>query len=263
MTPGELLPGGAGVDATILLGARIGGLVLIAPVFASRTIPVTVRVMALLVFTLALAPTAEATAAGTELVPATLLAETVVGFAIGFSAALFVGAAQTAGEFMSVQMGLAGSRTLDPTSGTTAPTLGQLLSFLAVLLLLTVDGHLVMLEALSASLEAVPIGGAVDLRAGVAELAALGARLFSLGMRFAAPVVAVLLVGYVALGVVARAVPQMNVLLVAFPIQIGAGLLSLALVLPLVAEGFASWPVDFEALMSGVFGALHPAGAGG
>ncbi len=263
---------GPGVDllapgvpqALVLLACRVGGLVLIAPVFSSKSVPVKVRTGVLLLFTLLLAPAAVAAArvggpAGAlgelAVTPAAFLAESLVGFAIGFGAAVLVGAVETAGDLMSTTVGLSGAALLDPLNGASSNVLAQFAQLFAVTVLLAVGGHLVMLDALAESVRALPLGAPVDLAAGLAALVAGGATLFALGLKFAAPVVAAALIGNVALAVLTRVAPALNVFTVAFPIQIAIGLAAVTAAL----ASLATWLTGWDGHLAGVIGRFFAA----
>ena len=235
--------------STVLLAARLAGLLLIAPVFAARAVPTKIRVAVLLVITIALHPWAAGSSTGATLNVVTILGETVVGLVVGLGAAVFIGAAETAGEWTAVQMGLAGATTVNPLSTESTPVLGNFMAMTGVALLLSVDGHVVMLEAVLATTDLIPLGGEWTTTGARASVTVLGADLFLTGLRFAAPVIAVLLVVNVGLGILARTSPQLNLLMVAFPVQIGLGLLALVLGLPLLSGVFGSWPLLFEDLL--------------
>src|SRR5690606_3825771 len=100
-----------------------------------------------------------------------------------------------------------------------------------------------------ASLEVLPVGGAAAGAEGLRAMVSLGSELFALGLRFAAPVAAALLVSNVAVGILARTIPQLNALMVAFPVQIGVGLFTLGMALPFIAAPFTSWPITYEELV--------------
>jgi flagellar biosynthetic protein FliR len=237
-----------------LFGARVGGVVLVAPVFSARLIPVTLRTGVLVLITVLLTPIAvQNLTTVPALTPATFLSETLVGFAIGMGAAIFVGAAEAAGELLAVQIGLSGAAVVDPMTQTQGPALGQFLNLFAVALLLALNAHLVMLDALAASLEHVPVGSAIDMQAGAGALASLGSTLFALGLRFAAPVVALVLIGNVALAVLSRAAPQLNILSLAFPVQIGLGLFALGAALPMIALWFQGWDGAYDGVLTRLF----------
>jgi flagellar biosynthetic protein FliR len=102
----------------------------------------------------------------------------------------------------------------------------------------------------------VPVGATLDVPRGLAELVATGSTLFVLGLRFAAPVIAAVLVTNAALAVLGRAAPQLNILSVAFPLQIAVGLMALFASLPLIASFFGGWTGVYDGLLDRVFGAL-------
>jgi flagellar biosynthesis protein FliR len=250
-------------QALVLLGCRVGGLLLVAPVFASRTVPTMVRMSLLVVLTVLLHPVAlgAAGAAAVALTPRAALAETLIGFSIGLGAAVLVGAAEAMGDLLAVQIGLSGAASLDPLTQHSVPVLGQFANLFAITLLLSLDAHLVMLDALVESLRLLPLSSEVDLRAGMAAMVSLGSTLFLLGVRFAAPVIAVVLLANVALAILGRAAPQLNILSVAFPVQIGLGLLAFAATIPLIATFFVGWTTAYDGMLAHVLGAL--AGEGG
>ena len=255
---------GPSAQALLLLSTRLTGLFVLAPVFASRVIPMRVRSALLLVFSLLLLPGAlEAT--GGEVVRATpgaLVAEAILGLVLGLGAAIFVAAAESAGDMLAVQMGLSGANVLDPSSGTQMPVLGQFLGLFVTTLILATGGHLALLQTLDLSLQAFPPGGELNLEAGIpATVKLLGAQLV-LGLRFAAPVVAAMMIGNATLGVMAKTVPQLNVLMMAFPLQIAIGLFTLSLSLPLIAGFFGEWPEMYAEMASDVLQYFVPAGGG-
>ena len=251
-----LAPGSAAV--LVLFMARVAGLVLVAPVFSARTVPVQVRTGLTVLLAVLMQPAAlgHTTAAAVRITPGTVLTESLIGFAIGLGAAILVGAAEAAGELLAMQIGLSGASLFDPLSQITTPVLGQLMQLFAVATLLTLDLHHVMLDALAESARVLPVGAPVNAGGGLAAMASLGSTLFALGFRFAAPVVAAVLIANVALGVVSRAAPQLNVLAVAFPIQIGLGLVTLAAALPLIGTWFTGWQFVYGDMLRGIFGAF-------
>jgi flagellar biosynthetic protein FliR len=254
-----LAPGSA--QALVLVGARVSGLVLVGPVFSARTIPVNVRTAIVVLLTVLLQPVARAAAGALPiLTPASIIGEVLIGFAIGLGAAVLVGAAEAAGEFLAIQIGLSGAAIVNPLDASQGPALGHFFQLFAIAILLAFDAHLVMLDSVAASLARIPIGGALDLRAGLASLVSLGTTLFVLGLRFAAPVVAAVLIANVALAVLSRAAPQLNVLSLAFPVQIGLGLFALAASIPFVAAWFTGWESTYDVILTRTLGAFAAGG---
>ncbi len=209
-------PGSAAV--AVLLAMRMTGLMLIAPVFSAKTVPVALRTALLVLFTVLIQPVAYASAHGIpQITPASAVGELLVGFAIGLGVALLVGAAETAGDLIAIQIGLSGASLLDPFSNVSSPVLSNFFSLFVITLLLALNVHLAMLEAIGSSLRAVPIGSAMNIQSGLGAMLSLGGTLFVSGLQFAAPVLATVMIGNVALAVLSRAAPQLNILSVAFP----------------------------------------------
>ena len=246
-----------GMATFVLLAARIGGMILIAPVFSSKSVPMKLRSVILIVFAVVLVPVARAHAAGIPAItPLTMLSETIVGFGLGLGTALVLGAASAGGDLMSVQTGLAGASVLDPMTNIQVPVLGQFMTALATLLLFSSGGHLVMIEGLGTSLELIPVGTVPDLGAGLLAMSKMGGMLLSLGVMFAAPVMASTMVTNVALAILTRAAPQLQIITVAFPLQIAAGLFTLAAALSLTAVWFTGWTGYHDGLLHTILGPM-------
>ncbi|HET7321055.1 MAG TPA: flagellar biosynthetic protein FliR [Longimicrobiaceae bacterium] len=251
----------AAATTLVLFAFRLGGLVLIAPVFSAKTVPMKLRVVLIVLFTWLLAPAVVIPGAAPALTFGTAATETLVGFAIGFGAAVFVGAIEAAGDLISISSGLSGAELLDPLTGIQSGALAQFANFFAIAVLLAVNAHILMLRALTTSVELIPVGSAVDVQPGLARLVSLGSTLFLLGLRFAAPVLAVVLLGNVALAILARVAPQVNALSVAFPLQIGISLFALATAVPIIGAFYAGWQGSYESVVMNLLGAFAGAGA--
>jgi flagellar biosynthetic protein FliR len=256
----ELLTG-RGTVVLALLVMRLTGLVLVAPVFSARVVPMRVRTAVLVVLALVLWPAAADAAGPLERLTApAVLNEGLIGLVVGMGAAVFVAAAETAGATLAIQMGLSGASLLDPMTRSQTPVLGNVLGLTVLAFLVALGGHVLIIESLEASLRIVPPGAPVDPAGGVRAVFQVGTLLFALGLRFAAPVVGAMVIGNAALGVVARTVPQLNVLMVAFPVQIAVGLFTLAAALPLMATYFTNWSTAYTSVLDGLLGGLLPGG---
>jgi flagellar biosynthesis protein FliR len=244
-----------------LFGARVSGLVMVAPVFSAKTIPPMVRTGLVVLFTVLLQPVAMSLVSSAPLLtPGAIVSEVLVGFAIGLGAAVLVGAAEAAGEVLAIQIGLSGAAIVDPLSNNQGPALGQFMQLFALTIMLGLNAHLVMLEALSSSVQHLPVGAALDVKHGMASMVSLGTTLFGLGLRFAAPVVAAVLIANVALAVLSRVAPQLNILGLAFPVQIAIGLFTLAASLPFIAQWFGGWQSAYGDLLTRMFSAFAGGG---
>ncbi len=239
--PDFFAPGVA--TAFVLTALRVGGLLLVAPAWSAKSFPMKLRTALLVIFAVLLIPSATANADMTALrvTPATFLTESVIGFVIGLCAAIIVAGAEFAGELMTNSIGLSGAAIFDPVNNTQGAILAALMQIMAVTLLLMGGGHIIMLQAVAQSFHAMPLGAPIELGGGMLAIAKTGTTIFSSGMQFAAPVIAAILVTNIALAVLGRAAPQLQIMSLAFPIQIGIGLITFAGSLGLVVQSLGDW----------------------
>ena len=243
--------------ALVLLSTRVGGLVLIAPVFSTKTVPAAHRTVIVVLLTWLLFPVAVATGGSSlAITPAAALNEALVGIAIGLGAAVFVGAAEAAGDLLAIHIGLSGAAALDPLTNQSSPVLAQFTGLFTVAAMLAADAHILMIEAVAASLRILPMGTAMDAPRGIASMVSMGSLLFVTGLRFAAPVLALVLLANVALAILTRVAPTLNVLSIAFPIQIMVGLMALMASIPLLGTFFTGWDATYEAVAMRLFDAF-------
>lgn len=152
------------------------------------------------------------------------------------------------GEIISLQMGLSFATFFDPIAGGQTAVVGEFLTLLATLVLLSLNGHLLMLDALARSFEWLPVSATLPHRGGWMILVRFGASIFASGLLMALPVVTALLITNIALGVLTRAAPQLNLFAIGFPITLTVGfgvlLLTLGHLAPLLQHfydvGFAT-----------------------
>jgi flagellar biosynthetic protein FliR len=222
-----------------LLVVRPGALLMTTPVFGATFAPPLVRVGVLLLITFAMAPVITLPADLGQ-VSTTLVAgrELLIGLALSLSVRVLVAGAELAGHLSGFQIGFAYSSLVDPQSGARNGVLSVLYTNLVVMIFLVMDGHHQLLQALVASYGALPIGASGWAATG--ELAPLVARtlgtVFVIGLRIAAPVVLVLFVVEVALGLLSRAAPQLNLTVNAAPTRLFTGLAVLAATLAVVPD---------------------------
>jgi flagellar biosynthetic protein FliR len=240
----------------VLLAARVAGLIAVAPIFSTKSVPVMVRTGLIVLLTALLHPLALAqTTSIPQITPETFIGESLVGFSLGLGAALLVGAASAAGDLMGIQIGLSGAAVFDPINNSSENVLGTFGNLFAVTLMLAVDAHLVMIDAVARSVHLIPIGSGIHVE-GIRTLVRSASILFGLGLQFAAPIIAAVLVANTALAILGRAAPQLNILSVAFPIQIGVGLFALGASVPFIGAFYHGWSGVYTNTVDRVFGAL-------
>lgn len=220
----------------MLVVARLSGLFLIAPVFSSPMIPPRIKLMALLVLAATLTPVV---GPGAENVPddglslmLSVISETIIGLAIGFSVAIVFSAVQVGASLIDASIGFSMANIIDPVNNAQAAVLGSFYSLVAILAYLSVNGHHWMLAGFMRSFEAIPLGAVPDIQKMNVSLFAMFNQLFAMAFQIAAPVLVTLLLVDVVLGIVARVVPQMNVFFVGIPLKISVGLVAVIISMP-------------------------------
>lgn len=224
------------LDTFLLVMARVTGMLQMAPVFSSQRVPVMVRVgLGALIALLITINQSWGVTNSDSLVYLVLgmAGEFILGFAIGFIVNLVMAATQIAGQLVDMQMGFGIVNVMDPQSGQQMPLVGNLQYMLALLVLLGINGHHMIITAIVKSYDFVPALG-MKINGSTTELIiSLFCGMFVSALKIALPLVAALFVTDVALGIVARTVPQMNVFIVGLPLKIVVGIFMLIAVLGL------------------------------
>jgi flagellar biosynthetic protein FliR len=214
---------------------RILGLITAAPLFGNAAVPVSMKVTLGVLLAAIIAPAIPALPAADPMSMAgllILLQEMLIGLAMGFAMRIVFAAIEMAGEVSSLTMGLGFATFFDPMSSGRSSAVSQFLALIATMVFLAANAHLVLLQALAESFITMPVS-ATPMSAGAPlELARWGARIFSAGLQLSLPIVAALLITQVALGILTRAAPQLNIFGVGFPVTLGVGLLVISLSLP-------------------------------
>ena len=214
---------------------RILGLIAAAPLFGNTAVPVSVKVSLGVLLAAIMAPAIPALPAADPMSMAgflILVQELLVGLAMGFSMRIVFAAIEMAGELSSLTMGLGFASFFNPTSGGQSSAVSQFLTLVATMAFLAANAHLVLLQALAESFITLPVSGTPISVGAPLELARWGARIFSAGLQLSLPIVAALLITNVALGILTRAAPQLNIFGIGFAVSLGVGLLVLSLTLP-------------------------------
>lgn len=227
------------IVAFVLVLTRLSGLFLTAPLFSQTRVPQTVRMAAVAVVALVLLPLAgRPTDPDPTLVTLVLWVgrELMVGAIIGLGATFLMAAVGTAGQIIGFQMGLTYAGAVDPQFNTQMSPVAELQSLFAMLIFLLAEGHQHLLRAVALSFRLVPAGTFSLGETSLNHLIVASGGLFVVALQIAAPVVVLLVLTDLALGLMTRFIPQMNVLVVGAPLKIGVGLLMLTVTAPLVGH---------------------------
>lgn len=220
---------------TAALAVRFGVLAATLPLLDIRSVPPLWRVALAISFAAALAPgIARSIPVGSvSLAWPALVMEAVrslvVGALLGFTINLVFTAVRYAGSIVGMQIGFAIVNSYDPMSNSQISVISQLYYLLAVLLFFVTGAHQILVAAMYQSCIVVPPFSSGDPVGGAWFLVREFGTVFTLGLQIAAPVVIVLLLVSASMGVIVKTVPQLNVLVVGFPIKIGVGLIAVGL----------------------------------
>jgi flagellar biosynthetic protein FliR len=245
---GLIAPGFAGVETQLWIWLiamiRPGAAFVAAPIFGAQGVPVQIRLIlslaigmaALNSVTITLPAGGVASFAGIALVAGEVLAGLAIGFALQMAyAAAFIG-----GETIANAMGLGFASMVDPQSGATTPVVGQFLSILSTFLLLSMDGHLMLVQFVVDSYRALPPGAGLMPNSAIHDLVWFGTSMFGAGLTIALPVAFALVLVQIVMAMLARSAPSLNLFSVGLPATLIAGLVLLAIAAPVMAESITA-----------------------
>jgi flagellar biosynthetic protein FliR len=242
------------IAAFIFPLARILGFIAAAPLWSSAGIPRRTRLMLGIAITLAIAPILPPMP---NVQPASLgglwilTQQILIGVGMGFAAKIVFASLELAGGFIAAQMGLGFATSYDPLNSAQTPVVGEFLNILALLLFLSLNGHLLYFATLAESFSAIPVSGTPINAASWLNLAELGTKIFSIGVFLALPVVVALMITSTALAVLTRAAPQLNIFALGFPISLLGGFFGLAVIMNFLATPLQDM---FELAISSILG---------
>ncbi|WP_335870730.1 flagellar biosynthetic protein FliR [Bacillus sp. 2205SS5-2] len=219
----------------LLIFVRVASFFVTMPLFSYRTIPAQHRIgfSAIIAWIMYYVVAAEPIPID-GIYFLLILKESMVGLLVGFAAYMIISAIQIAGGFIDFQMGFSIANVVDPQTGGQTPITGQYLYTFALLLLLALNGHHLLLDGIYYSYEFIPLNQAwlpfKDPALAEYMITSFSA-VFAIAFQMAAPVVATLFLVDIALGIVARTVPQLNIFVVGFPIKIGVSFVVLFIVM--------------------------------
>jgi flagellar biosynthetic protein FliR len=223
----------------VLILTRISAFLLVLPIYGSKVIPVQIKVAAAILLSLffysitplpaglqeASFPTAVLLTAG----------EAMYGLALGLVIAMLFAVVQLSTRIVEQQMGLTMMEVLDPMTEDEGSSLGSLMEMIFTLLLLSANGHHLFLLTLSKSYEAFPAGTKPSLGLLTSGVIGASTAMFLASLRLAVPMLTAMLILMVALALLARLVPEMNILFVSMPARLLLGLFLIVTFLPLLS----------------------------
>lgn len=241
----------------ILLGfSRASGLMLTAPIFQNRLIQGWIRVLIALALALVIAPYISSDLDLNHFTAMmaifTLIQEVLIGLIMGFMVNLVFYAVQIGGYFIDTAIGFGIVNVIDPNTGAQMPIMGQFNFMLTSMIFLAINGHHILILSLIQSYEIIKPGMLFIRKEAVGIFVTAVARTFYLGFKIGIPVLGAIFLTDVALGIIARLVPQINVFVVGFSVKIILGFILMIFFIPvyvmLVASVFGNTGETFSTL---------------
>lgn len=245
----------------ILALMRISLVLFLMPFFGGQTLPATVKAALCLTLTLALwprLPLMGAAMPGHPFALAVMLGgELLLGLVLGMAVRFVFAAIQTGGQLIGFQMGFAMVNVVDPDSGAAEAVTAHFMYMVSLLTFLAVNGHLYLLSGLMRSFDLLPPGNVLVTPRLATEILGLSGQIFVLAIQISAPVIAALILVDLALALVSRASPQMNVLLVGFPLKIGVGFLFMGIIFEIISKHMEDFISRMPLLFNQLVGAMR------
>ena len=244
-----------------ILLVRIAGMISVFPILNTRTIPTPVKAGLVTMLGLVLAPMIQLPTLPADpiAVVAGIGSEFLIGLTIGLAVRLLFSGFQIAGDLVGTQMGFSAIQLLDPMSHQNAPLIAQFQLTLGSLVFLSLNAHMLVVHAIGMSFELVPPFGARLSDDIARDIIQLAQNMLGVALKLAAPMFATLLIVNTILAILGRAVPQMNVFALSFPITIGMGPISMSLAMPFTLSLFEK---EFMALAETILALLKALGHG-
>jgi flagellar biosynthetic protein FliR len=230
MTP--ILISTAEIIRFVIVLLRISGIMVFAPFFSNQSLPVQVRIAFSLVAAFVLVPLLPLKGLPVEFglgnIAALCANEILLGIVLGFAAMCVFAGLQLAGKIISFQMGFSLINLIDPQTNVEVPVFSFLQNYIGLLFFLLINGHHWFLLAVSESFGALPVGG-MRIQAPLVEyMVRLSGHAFVIGLRIAGPIIAVSVITDVVMGIIARAAPQIHIIIVGLPLQVLVGFVCLS-----------------------------------
>ncbi len=233
---------------------RISVILFLFPILGSPVFPPMAKLGLALIFTFALFPVIKLDPAlfPKDAVHTVMLivSEFMIGMLLGLTVRFLFAAIQLAGQVIDFQMGFSMINVVDPQSGDNVSISEQIAFWIGMLVFLGIDGHHILISALVDSFSIIKIGFFTIHEGFAQKMIKLSSEIFPLGIKIGAPAIAALLCTSTAFGICAKFVPQMNIMIVAFPLKIVVGLTMIGLCFQIII-------IMERSFISGFSGLLH------
>lgn len=230
---------GLNIDLFLMVFLRVTGMMLFNPIFGRTSVPNILKVAFSLLVAFFLTPTLHGMQVQVNgLVDFVVdgLLEFSIGFGIGILVNLIFSVVTLAGEYIDMQLGLGMAQIYDPGSGISMPVVGSFYNLILLLVFFADNAHLSLFAMLADSFHVIA-PGAASITPSAAKFAVdMGGNMLEMGLRMALPIIAVELICVVAIGLIMRAVPSINIFAFGIQIQAIVGIIVLLIAVPVTVS---------------------------
>lgn len=242
------------VNVFLFVLIRVTSIFIVSPIFGRRNMPTMLKLGFGVLISFIIFPTIDLNAVKKydsvfEIV-SVILNEFMVGLILGFVSYMCFQAIYIAGQIIDMQVGFSMVNTLDPQSNIQMPITATFFNIIAMLLFLALNGHHMLISAVFYSYKILPIGSATLGNVLMTDMLKMFSDMFVIGFKIAAPIMAAIFITDLALGILSKTVPQMNVFVVGMPIKIFVGIVVLVMMLPVFSS-------IMEVLLDGMYADLE------
>jgi flagellar biosynthesis protein FliR len=211
----------------VLVLTRLSGIMFLAPFFGHNSIPMHIRIVFSMVTAFILAPSLPLNMISADLnlgnIAGVFINEIMFGVILGFAALCIFAGLQFAGQMISFMLGFSIINIIDPQTQVESPVFSFLYNYLGLLIFLMINGHHWFLLAINESFSVLPIGG-IHIRGSLAaQIVDFSASILVIGIKIAAPIIAVTVIADIIIGIIGRTAPQINLLVVGMPMKLLIG----------------------------------------
>ncbi|MGE5329258.1 MAG: flagellar biosynthetic protein FliR [Deltaproteobacteria bacterium] len=224
------------IEVFLLVLVRMSSLFIISPIFGRRNVPTIFKIGFALMVSIILINVVklplEVNLYGMYEFSIAIFKEFIIGLILGYIGFVILSAIYLAGQLIDTQIGFSIVSVIDPISNIQVPITATLYYGLTIVIFLTINGHHMLIDAIVRSFDVIPIGLAVFSQEMIPQLVQIMGMVFIIAFKISAPIIAAALICDVALGILSRTMPQMNIFFVGMPLKIVLGLAAIMITLP-------------------------------
>jgi len=218
----------------VLVFIRISMIMMFIPLFGSPTVPWIVKMGFCILLSIIITNSIniELYNAENSILILSIVSNFIIAMAIGLIIRFIFDGIQMAGQYISYEMGFTVMNVVDPMSSAQIPIISQLKQLMALLMFFAINGHHYLIKAVVTSFEYAPIGKPIFNQYLFDDVIRLSGKIFLIAIKLSAPILVAMFITNLAMAIIARAMPQINIFIISFPLYIGLGLIIMGIFIP-------------------------------